>query len=273
MSPSSPPKRPPTSPRSLRRPNDADPAPTTWQIAPPMTAPTSDRHAHAPEWRDRPNTVEIPHARYMLHHSRRMERFGGFFTQWDFPEQIELPADRPILFAANHRSFLDLAAAMAIFGRLGLSCRMLIRADVFDKPVLGGWLHRIGAIPTSRAVRETAEATAIATLEAGQTVAMMPEGRLVPPQDRPTGVGEARPGVSRIALASGAAVVPVAIHDSDRVWPRGRPWPKLPLRGRPTVAIRVGAPVEFGTDHDENTQRLMTTIAAMLAEIDATRRS
>src|SRR6056297_3159105 len=106
-------------------------------------------------------------------------------------------------------------------------------------------------------------------LLAGRTVAMMPEGRLVPPEERPEGVSAPKLGVARIAAATGAAVVPVAIHDSDRVWPRGSP-PKLPIRGRPTVTIRIGtSPVHFDSgDPQTDADRLMATIAAMLREID-----
>lgn len=227
---------------------------------------------HAPEWRDRPNTVEIPHAEYMLRHARRMDRWGSALTRWDFPDRLELPTDQPILFAANHRSFLDIAAALAIFGRFGLSCRCLVRADIFEKPVVGKWLHQLGCIPTDRATKEQAERTAIETLLAGQTVAMMPEGRLVPPHERPEGVSTPRLGVSRIAAATGASVVPVAIHDSDLVWPRGS-LPKLPVRGRRTVTIRVGtSPVPFDSgDPQTDADRLMSTIAEMLREIDAER--
>lgn len=230
-------------------------------------------HHHAPEWRDRPNTVEIPHAEYMLRHGRRMQRWGSALTRWDFPDRLVLPDDRPILFAANHRSFLDIAAALAIFARFGLSSRCLVRADIFDKPVVGRWLHQLGCIPTDRSTRAQAEQAAIEALRAGQTVAMMPEGRLVPPHERPDGVSAAKLGIARIAAASDACVVPVAIHDSDRVWPRGSP-PKLPLRGRPTVTIRVGtAPVPFDSgDPRTDVDRLMATIAGMLRAIDAERR-
>ncbi len=78
--------------------------------------------------------------------------------------------------------------------------------------------------------------------------------------------------MARIVAATGAGVVPVAIHDSDRVWPRGRP-PKLPLRGRHTVTIRVGtSPVPFDSgDAQTDADRLMATIADMLREIDAER--
>ena len=220
-------------------------------------------------WAERPNTREIPHADYMLRHSRRMHRLCRVIARVELPEAPDFPHDKPLVFAANHRSFLDIAAAMAVFGKLELTCRMQVRADLFDKPVVGGWLHRIGCIPTSTKVREQAEDTAVETLDAGSTVAIMPEGRLVPPKDRPEGVGQGRTGISRIAERSGAAIVPVAIHGSDRIWPIGRPVPKLGVFRRRDLIIRLGDPIDFGhDDHQDNADLLMDTIAEMLREIE-----
>ena len=227
---------------------------------------TSFTRAH---WADRPNTQEIPHADYLLRHSRRMHRLCRMIATVELPEAPNLPADEPIVFAANHRSFLDIAAAMAVFGNLSLSCRMQVRADLFNKPVVGGWLHRLGCIPTSTAVREQAEETAVQTLDAGSTVAIMPEGRLVPPKDRPAGVGQGRTGGSRIAERTGAHIVPVAIHGSDQIWPVGRPVPKLGVFRRRHLVIRLGDPIDFPhDDHQDNADHLMDTIAQMLREIE-----
>ena len=72
---------------------------------------------------------------------------------------------------------------------------------------MGSWLRRNGCIATSRDTREEAELQAIEKLKAGYAVAIMPEGRLVPPTDRPEGVGQGRHRISRIARATGATIV------------------------------------------------------------------
>jgi putative phosphoserine phosphatase/1-acylglycerol-3-phosphate O-acyltransferase len=220
-------------------------------------------------WHARPNTKEFDGADYFLRHSALMTRLCGVIARTELPEAPVLPDDRPVMFAANHRSFLDIAVAMAVFGNLSLSCRLQVRADMFEKAVVGGWLQRLNCIPTAKAVREDAEATAIETLTAGSTVAIMPEGRLVPPHDRPDGVGQPRTGVSRIAQQSGALVVPVAIHGSDAIWPKTRPIPKLGVFKRRDLIVRLGSPMEFeDPDHQANADRLMKTIASMLADIE-----
>jgi 1-acyl-sn-glycerol-3-phosphate acyltransferase len=205
----------------------------------------------------------------MLRHSQRMGRILQIIARTDLPDHVELPDDRPVVFAANHRSFLDIAVAMAMFGHLSITSRMQVRADIFDKHIIGPWVTGLRCIPTNKDVRAEAEATALATLEAGSTVAIMPEGRLVPPKDRPNGVGAARTGISRIVRQSGAMVVPVAIYGSDAIWPKKRPIPKLGLFRRRDLVVRLGPPIDFADkDHQVNADQLMATIAAMLREIE-----
>jgi 1-acyl-sn-glycerol-3-phosphate acyltransferase len=216
-------------------------------------------------WNTRPNTTDNEFAPCFFRHGRRMHRFLKLICRVDFPDELKLPEGRPILFAGNHRSFLDVLVAGAVFSHLQMTCRFQVQARMFDRPMIGSWLTNLGCIPTNRAVREQAEDTTVATLEAGHTAAVMPEGRLVPPGDRPNGVGPGRPGLSRITARTGALVIPVACHGSDQVWPRGRPFPKLGLFRRRTVSVRFGEPMELtGDDHQQNVDAVMARIAEML---------
>ncbi len=194
-----------------------------------------------------------------------MSLLARFFAKNDFQEEdIPLPEDAPILFAANHRSFFDVIIAWAVFSRSGINCHCLIRADLFEKPLIGGWLKRNGCIPTSRQTREEAERRAISKLNAGYAVAIMPEGRLVPAEERPHGVGQGRPGISRIARATGAKIVPVAIEGSHLVWPLGKSLPVPRLR-RPVVSVRFGDPFFLDSDDDiENVEKIMGSIQDLL---------
>lgn len=181
----------------------------------------------------------------------------------DFPDRLGLVSNRPMLFAGNHRSLFDMVATLAIFDKFGISCRIMLRGDLMEKGPGAAFLHAIGCIPTSKSQREEAEATAIATLNAGQLVAMMPEGRLIPPADWVNGVGPARPGVARIARETGAVIIPVAFSGTETLWPRGRPpRPRLP---RPAVRLGVGPPLELsGEDDSADADQVMAAIAALL---------
>ncbi len=200
------------------------------------------------------------------HHSqflaagRWSERLITPVARLDVPDSIRLVRSRPILFAGNHRSLFDVFATLAVLGRFQVSSRILIRADLVDSGATGVFLRRLGSIATSRTNRQEAEDSAVEALESGQTVSLMPEGRLVPPAERSaTGVGPGRPGLSRIARRSGAAVIPVAFVGTDRVWPRGG-LPRLGLP-RPEVKIRFGQPMEMTGDDDQ------ANVDAFMAEL------
>lgn len=181
------------------------------------------------------------------------------------PDVLTLPTNRPILMAGNHRSLLDLAVTMAIFSKFGISSRILVREDLVDEGVAGKYLRSIGCIATSKERRAESEAEAIAALKAGHLVSMMPEGRLVKPEDWVDGVGPGRQGVSRIATAANAVIVPVGFVNTEKVWPRARP-PKLQFP-RPDVHLRVGPSFELeSTDHQVNADKVMAAISALLVE-------
>ncbi|MDH3299172.1 MAG: 1-acyl-sn-glycerol-3-phosphate acyltransferase [Acidimicrobiia bacterium] len=191
---------------------------------------------------------------------RWSERLIKPVARLDVPDSIRLLRDRPILFAGNHRSLFDVFATLAVLGRFQVSSRILIRADLVDSGATGVLLRRLGSIATSRTNRQEAEDSAVEALELGQTVSLMPEGRLVPPEERSaSGVGPGRPGLSRIARRSGAAVIPVAFVGTDQVWPRGGV-PRLGLP-RPQVKIRFGEPMELTGDDDQ------ANVDAFMAEL------
>ena len=193
-----------------------------------------------------------------------MNIFSKIFSRHDFQTELELPRSSPIIFAANHRSFFDVIIAWAFFSLSGVNCHCLIRADLFSKPLMGAWLKKNGCIAASRKTKEQAELQAIEKLKAGYAVAIMPEGRLVPPEERPAGVGQGRPGISRIARATGATIVPVAITGSDSVWPLGKGFP-IPRMKRPMIKVRFGAPFEFESDDDiKNANQVMQKIKNLL---------
>ena len=207
---------------------------------------------------------DIEEIRSFRRSGKFMNIFSKIFSRHDFQTELGLPESSPIIFAANHRSFFDVIIAWAFFSLSGVNCHCLIRADLFSKPLMGAWLKKNGCIAASRKTKEQAELQAIEKLKAGYAVAIMPEGRLVPPEERPAGVGQGRPGISRIARATGATIVPVAITGSDSVWPLGKGFP-IPRMKRPMIKVRFGAPFEFESDDDiKNANQVMQKIKNLL---------
>jgi len=180
------------------------------------------------------------------------------------PPTIELPTDRPVILAANHSSLFDLVGALVVLGNYGINARIGVNKRFFSNPVGGGFLRGIGCIAFSKGDGGQAESEMIEALRSGQAAAIMPEGRITRPADQVDGVGPGRPGVSRIACAAGAAVLPIGFAFADQAWVPGTPLPKARL-GRHIVVASFGTPIVFeGEDHSANTAVLMAAISKLV---------
>lgn len=183
------------------------------------------------------------------------------------PSELILADKRPVIIAGNHRSLLDVFCAAAICHNIDRSARFLIQRRYFDAPIVGRWLSGIGAIPLSAANKDEAFTEALSALSRGEIVGIMPEGRLVPADERTGQTGDPRPGVGELARRSGAAVMPLAFHNTDIVWPRGG-LPRLRFR-RPVVTLKFGSPVALtGSDDLEDAERVMQALDLLLHDAD-----
>ncbi|MEA2297593.1 MAG: glycerol-3-phosphate dehydrogenase [Solirubrobacteraceae bacterium] len=143
-----------------------------------------------------------------------------------------VPRQGPVIFAANHRSFLD-AFVIGMLTRRPVY--YVAKKELFERPLQAWFLNRLGAFPVERdAGDRQSMSTARAILARGDCVVIFPEGTRV----RSGPLGEPRRGVGRLALETGAPVVPVAVHGSDRV---RRGWLIRPMR----VRVRCGRPLTF----------------------------
>ena len=101
------------------------------------------------------------------------------FARWDIEGTEQIPAAGPAIVVANHRSYFDATAMALALARTGRTVRFLGKKEVFDAPVVGTIAKAIGGIRVERTsgsdepLRLAAEA-----LEAGQMVAIMPQGTI-----------------------------------------------------------------------------------------------
>jgi 1-acyl-sn-glycerol-3-phosphate acyltransferase len=117
----------------------------------------------------------------------------------------------PKIIAANHPTISDPFLVASILGK----SHILITNDVFEMPVAGACLRRLGHIPVVEGNGQAALDRAVELLKQGKTIVIFPEGGLSPSDG---GFKEARTGVARLALLSGAPVIPVGIHlKSERI--------------------------------------------------------
>lgn len=145
-----------------------------------------------------------------------------------------LPRSGPLLLAANHRSFLDPFVIGALTRR---PVYYVAKRELFRRPWQAGLLCALGAFPIDRGHGdEDAIATAREILGRGDCVVIFPEGTRV----RRGPLGAPRRGVGRLALETGAPVVPIAVLGTEEV---RRGWRVRPRR----VSLRCGAPLRFAT--------------------------
>lgn len=177
------------------------------------------------------------------------------------PETLPDWHGRPIVMVANHRSLADVFIAIAALDHFGIPARCLVRAKYFEIPLAGRWLTAIGCIPAGDGKRGAVDVAA-ETLASGRPVAIMIEGKIIPPDRRDDdGLGEFRPGFVEITRGAGAVIMPIAIVGSDEIWAsRGR-LPRIPWRGRPTVRVHISETIVI--DHLTDDEVIAQTRAAL----------
>jgi len=152
-----------------------------------------------------------------------------------------VPAKGPVILASNHLAFVDNIVIPMVLPR---RVNFLAKAEYFQVPGLKGVLMRaffggLGHIPVQRGHGRAARAAldmAEEVLARGGAFAIYPEGT----RSLDGRLYRGHAGVARIALATGAPVVPVALIGTDQVQPSGRGLPRI----RP-ITVRFGEPLDF----------------------------
>jgi 1-acyl-sn-glycerol-3-phosphate acyltransferase len=158
-----------------------------------------------------------------------------------------IPVSGPVILAANHQSFADeffipLAARRQVF--------YFAKAEYFTGPGLRGkamaaFFHGMGQVPVERGDTRSAAAVidvGVRVLGEGKALGIFPEGTRSPDGR----LYKFRTGVARLALRSGASVVPVGIVGTRDVQPPGSHW-----WHRAPVGVHFGAPLDFRHLADE----------------------
>lgn len=144
-----------------------------------------------------------------------------------------VPRSGPVLLASNHRSFLDPFVIGALVRR---PVYYVAKRELFERRWQAWVLGALGAFPIDRGTGdEDAMATAKTILLRGDCVLIFPEGTRV----RPGPLGVPRRGVGRLALETGATVVPTAVIGTESI---RKGWRIRPHK----VRIRFGRPLSFG---------------------------
>jgi 1-acyl-sn-glycerol-3-phosphate acyltransferase len=186
-------------------------------------------------------------------------RFVTSLVSWTFfrlrviaPEQV--PASGHVILAPNHSSFMD---HFFIGASIRRKVRFMAKSQLFKRPMQFVFSHG-GVFPVRRGHRdEEAFVTALRILDEGGCVAMYCEGG----RSRTGRIGDtARPGIGRLALESGATIVPVAVHGSARV----RNWKRLQF---PKITVEYGEPFRYEHVAEPTRDQQQAVASAILDEI------
>jgi 1-acyl-sn-glycerol-3-phosphate acyltransferase len=165
-----------------------------------------------------------------------------------------VPRHGPVIVAANHRSFMD-----SLFLPLVIPRRVtfVAKAEYFDSPKTAWFFRGVGQIPIRREGGDASEGALLAAMDVlrtGQVFGIYPEGT----RTRDGYLHRGHTGVARLALRSGAPIVPVGLIGTDEVQPTDAKMPRL-FR---SVSIRFGNPVRpehyAGRDDDRLVLRAIT---------------
>jgi 1-acyl-sn-glycerol-3-phosphate acyltransferase len=172
-------------------------------------------------------------ARIASRGSRRLIRALG--VRFEVTGLDKISPGTPCVFAANHRSHFDIPALLAALP----SARFAAKQELFAQPLLGAVMRSLGIIPIDREnperARRALDAAALGPAGGGSLV-IFPEGEEAEP-------GEMLPfkaGAFVFALRTGLPVVPVALHNTAAILPRGDALAISPGR----VVVEVLDPIE-----------------------------
>ena len=166
----------------------------------------------------------------------------------------KVPQAGPVILAPNHFSFMDHFFLGAFIRR---KVRFMAKSQLFKGPLQFIYTHG-GVFPVRRGVRDAdAFITAHSVLERGGTIAMYCEGG----RSRTGELAEKpKPGIGRLALESGAPIVPVAIYGSSKV----RNWKRLQF---PNVTVQYGDPMRWERVEDPTRDQQQAVAEEIFAEI------
>ncbi len=149
----------------------------------------------------------------------------------------------PLILAPNHASFMDHFFTGAFVRR---RVQFMAKSQMFSGPIASYIYSHGGVFPVRRGFQdEEAFESASAILERGGTVGMYCEGGR---SRNGRMADQAKRGIGRLALQTGAPVVPVAILGSHQV----RNWKRLHF---PRVTVAYGEPLRFERNPDPTAEQ------------------
>jgi len=160
-----------------------------------------------------------------------------------------VPEDGPAIFCPNHISFIDSLVLPCVLPR---QISYVGKSEYMDSWKTRYLFPAVGMIPIDRGggtASQRALDTAARILERGELFGIYPEGT----RSRDGYLHKGRTGAARLALRTGAPIIPVGIKGTDAMQPAGAPLPK------PFVScqVNIGAPIDVSRYRERADDRLV----------------
>ena len=176
-----------------------------------------------------------------------------------------VPGTGPVIIASNHLSFSDSIFMPLVVPR---KVTFLAKSEYFTSPGPKGLLKKLtfialGQVPVDRSGGRRSEAaliTGLKVLAEGKCLGIYPEGTRSPDGRLYKG----RTGIARLAIESGAPIIPVAMFNTEKIQPTGTVVPKVRR-----VEMIFGEPMYFEGDSTDLlylrdvTDKIMATIQSL----------
>ncbi|MCX7016137.1 MAG: lysophospholipid acyltransferase family protein [Candidatus Sumerlaeota bacterium] len=143
-----------------------------------------------------------------------------------------IPSSGPVLIAPNHVSYYD---PLLIGIPLRRAMVAMAREPLFRVPALGALIGWLGAFPVHATLDSHAYKQSLQLLKKGVALLVFPEGKRAVTRD----IGPFGAGVARLALRTGAAIVPATITGAFEAFPRFHRFP----RPRWRITVKFHPPV------------------------------
>ena len=185
-----------------------------------------------------------------------------------------LPREGAVIVAANHRSYLDPIILASVASRRGRKLRYLGKKEMFDAPLIGQGMRILGQIRVDRGSGDTAALQhAVDALHRGEAIGIFPQGTIPRGEAFFDPVLKGKTGAARLAVATDAPIVPVAMWGNEKIWPRSSRLPKVgELLFRRPVHVKIGESMQLklsagGADDKAAYRRLTAKVMDCIASL------
>jgi len=181
------------------------------------------------------------------------------FYRFSVSGKENIPKDGPVVFVANHTSYLDpIVLGVAVLPR---QVHFMAKEELFEGRILRPIIEKLGAFPVRRGKydRQTLKSS-LKVLSKGEALALFPEGKRYRLADGK--LGPLRKGAAFIAIKSGALVVPIGIKGTEKVFSEGSSIPRFPK-----IKVKIGKPLPAINNKEKLMEKVGKDISLILGEM------